>query len=74
MSSVGTVILTRWERKERLGHGGVSQIAAELGVDQGFVSRVLHGKDRNARVEEAIAKRVVRSRKERAFPPKETAA
>jgi DNA-binding LacI/PurR family transcriptional regulator len=67
------VVLTRWERKERLGHGGVKAVAAELGVDASLVSRVLNGHQRHGGVEDAIARRVVRdAAREIAFPPRLT--
>lgn len=65
--------LSRWERKERLGHGGVKRIAARAGVDQALVSRVVHGKQRHARVEQLIAAEIGRPG-ESVFPPRESAA
>lgn len=70
MTTETKVLLTRHDRKDRLGHGGVKLVAAELGVDESFVSRVLNGRRRNARVEEAIARRVVQGPDEEAFPPR----
>ena len=66
-----TVVLTRHERKDRLGHGGVSAVAVEVGVDPSIVSRVLNDKQRHEGVESAIARRVVRASNEVAFPPRE---
>jgi transcriptional regulator with XRE-family HTH domain len=50
--------LSRWERKEALGHGGISRIAAVAGVSQSWVSLVLHGRRRSPRVEAAIAEAI----------------
>ena len=47
--------LTRWERKEALGHGNESRLAREIGVHQSTVSLVLNGRRRSARIEAAIA-------------------
>jgi len=66
--TMAKVILTRHDRKDRLGHGGVKAVAEELGIDPALVSRVLNGKQRHNGVEAAIAKRVVRSAAEIAFP------
>lgn len=67
------VQLTRHDRKDRLGHGGVKAVAEELGVDPALVSRVVNDKQRHEAVEAAIARRIVRSRNEVAFPPREAA-
>ena len=63
------VVLTRHERKDRLGHGGVKAVAEEVGVDPALVSRVVNDKQRHDAVEAAIARRVVRSPDEIAFQP-----
>lgn len=47
--------LTRHERKDLLGHGRLKAIAELMGVDPSLVSRVVNGKARSARVEQAIA-------------------
>lgn len=65
------VYLTRHDRKDRLGHGGVKAVAEELGLDASLVSRVLNGKQRHAPIEAAIARRVVQRPNEVAFPPRE---
>lgn len=64
------VYLTRHDRKDRLGHGGVKAVAEEMGVDAALVSRVLNDKQRHGPVEAAIARRVVRQANEIAFPPR----
>lgn len=69
MTSKANTTLTRWERKERLGPGGVKRIAALAGVDQSLVSRVLHGKQRHERIENLIAGAVGRPG-ELVFPPR----
>lgn len=69
--TVGTkVVLTRHERKDRLGHGGVKQIAELAGVDPALVSRVVNGKQRHQRIEDMIAARICKPG-ESAFPPRE---
>lgn len=65
------VLLTRHDRKDRLGHGGVKAVAQELGVDAALVSRVINDKQRHAGVEAAVARRVVHHPNEIAFPPRE---
>lgn len=69
MTNPEMVVLSRHERKDRLGHGGVTEVAQVLGVDAALVSRVLNGKQRHAGVEAEIAARVVQSPNETAFPP-----
>jgi hypothetical protein len=69
MTSDDIVVLTRHERKDRLGHGGVKDVAEALKVDSALVSRVLNGKQRHAGVEAEIARRVVDAPNEVAFPP-----
>jgi hypothetical protein len=71
MTTRPIVVLTRHERKDRLGHGGVKAVAEEAGVDPALVSRVLNGKQRHEGVETAIARRVVQAPHEVAFPPRE---
>ena len=63
-----TVTLTRHERKDRLGHGGIKAIAALAGVDAALVSRVVNGKQRHARVENIITGRIGKPG-EQVFPP-----
>lgn len=65
------VVLTRHERKDRLGHGGVKAVAEELGIDAALVSRVLNDKQRHAGIEDAIARRIVQEANEVAFPPRD---
>lgn len=71
MTNETTVVLTRHERKDRLGHGGIRLIARELGIDESLVSRVLNGKQRHDGVETAIADRMNLAPNEVAFPPRE---
>ncbi|MDP9202347.1 MAG: hypothetical protein M3P26_10520 [Gemmatimonadota bacterium] len=59
--------LTRWERKERLGHGAATEIAAKLGKSQSHVSRVLAGQ-RSDRKVEVVAARRLRVPVSEAFP------
>jgi transcriptional regulator with XRE-family HTH domain len=61
--------LTRWERKERLGHGGVQRIADIAGVDQALVSRVLNGRQRHEKIEQLITAAIGRPG-EQVFPPR----
>lgn len=70
MTEVVKVPLSRHERKDRLGHGGVKDIAAIAGVDPTFVSRVLNGRKRNERIEAMITGRIGRPG-EVVFPPRE---
>lgn len=60
--------LTRWDRKERLGHGGVKRVAGLAEVDQALVSRVLNGRQRHPRVEQIITNLIGRPG-EQVFPP-----
>lgn len=50
--------LTRWERKERLGHGAVKEIAAATERSEAHVSRVVNGHRRDRVVEVAVARRL----------------
>ena len=68
------VLLTRHDRKDRLGHGGVKAVAEELGVDAALVSRVVNDKQRHDGIEAEIARRIVRGPHEVAFPPREPSA
>lgn len=70
MTSKAKSTLTRWERKERLGHGGVNRIAAIAGVDQALVSRVLNGRQRHERIEQLITAAIGKP-DENVFPPKD---
>lgn len=70
--TANTIPLTRWQRKERLGHGGVKRIAEIAGVDSGFVSRVLNGRQRNERIEQLITAAIGQPG-EAVFPPREDA-
>lgn len=62
--------LTRWERKARLGHGAVSEIARREKQPISVVSEVLNGRRRNRKVEVAIARRL-RMRHADVFPPRD---
>ena len=73
MTAGAKAILTRWDRKERLGHGAVKEIAAAFDVDAALVSRVVNGRQRHARIELFIAGRIGRPG-EMVFPPRETRA
>lgn len=59
--------LTKWDRKERLGHGAATEIAKKLGKDQSHVSRVILGERRDREVEVVVARRL-RMRVVDAFP------
>lgn len=50
--------LTKWERKERLGHGAVKEIATATERAEGHVSMVINGKRRDRVVEVAVARRL----------------
>lgn len=50
--------LTKWERKERLGHGAVKDIATATARSEGHVSQVINGKRRDRVVEVAAARRL----------------
>lgn len=67
------VALTRWERKERLGHGGVKRIAELAEVDAALVSRVVNGRQRHERIEQLIADEIGKPG-ELVFPARETAS
>lgn len=69
MTDAAKLPLSRHERKDRLGHGGVSEIAALAGVDVSFVSRVLNGHKRNDRIEALITGRIGKPG-EQVFPPR----
>lgn len=64
------VALTRTERKERLGHGGIREIARLADVDESLVSHVVAGRKRHARIEAIITGRIGRPG-EAVFPPRE---
>lgn len=72
MTAGEKVVLSRHDRKDRLGHGGVKAVAEEVGVHASLVSRVVNGKQRHQQTEDAIARRIVQASNEVAFPPKET--
>lgn len=71
--------MNRWERKEKIGFGGISAVARALHLSTATVSLVISDKTDNIseptilRVREAIAARIGRSVNE-VFPPSETAA
>lgn len=50
--------LSKYEIKERLGHGGVSAVAAAVGRSVSHVSRVLNEKRSDRRVAVAVARRL----------------
>lgn len=50
--------LTKWERKEKLGHGAVKDIATTTERSEGHVSQVINGKRRDRVVEVAVARRL----------------
>lgn len=50
--------LTKWERKEKLGHGAVKAIAEATELSEGHVSMVISGKRRDRVVEVAVARRL----------------
>lgn len=50
--------LSKWERKERLGHGAVKEIAEATERSEGHVSQVINGKRRDRVVEVAVARRL----------------
>jgi len=50
--------LTRWERKERLGHGAAKKIAEATDRSESHVSMVINEKRRDRVVEVAIARRL----------------
>ncbi len=59
--------LTKWERKEKLGHGAATKIAKKLGKDQSHVSRVILGERSDREVEVVIARKL-RMKVTDAFP------
>lgn len=63
------VVLTRADRKERLGHGGLREIARLAGVTDSFVSHVVAGRKRHQRIEDLITGRIGRPGEE-VFPPR----
>lgn len=65
----GNFTLSRSERKERLGHGGIREIAKLAGVSDSFVSHVLAGRKRNQRIEDLVTGRIGKPG-ERVFPPR----
>ena len=65
-----TIALTRWQRKERLGHGGVKRIAEIAGVDAAYVSRVVNGHQRSERIEQLVTAAIGKPG-EHVFPPRE---
>lgn len=67
------VYLSRHDRKDRLGHGGVKAVAEEVGCDPALVSRVVNDKQRHDVVEAVIARRIVQAPNEIAFPIRERA-
>lgn len=67
------VYLSRHDRKDRLGHGGVKAVATEAKVDAALVSRVVNDKQRHDGIEAIIARRIVKADNEVAFPPRERA-
>lgn len=69
MTQLNTLVLSRHERKDRLGHGGIKAIAALARVDQALVSRVVNGKQRHDRIEAIITGRIGRPG-EFVFPPR----
>lgn len=70
MTDAAKVVVTRHERKDRLGHGGIKEVAELAGVDASLVSRVVNGKRRHARIEAIITGRIGRPG-EVVFPPRE---
>jgi len=50
--------LSRWERKEKLGHGGVTEIAKKTGRSVAYASEVISGKKRNREIEVATARKL----------------
>lgn len=73
MTNRRKVYLTRHDRKDRLGHGGVKAVAEEAGVDAALVSRVVNGKQRHDGIEAIIARRIIQAPNEMAFPVRERA-
>lgn len=73
MTNRAKVLLTRHERKDRLGHGGVKRIAELAGVDAALVSRVVNGKQRHSGIETLIAEEIGKPG-ELVFPPREELA
>lgn len=50
--------LTKYEVKERLGHGSVNEIAAKVGLSKSHVSRVLNEQRPDRRVAVVVARRL----------------
>lgn len=68
-----TIPLTRWQRKERLGHGGVTRLAQIAGVHTSYVSQVLNGRKRSDRIEQLITAAIGKPG-EMVFPPRDDTA
>lgn len=47
--------MSKWQRKERLGHGAAQKIATLLELTRGHVAMVIRGDRRDARVEAVVA-------------------
>lgn len=71
--------MNRWERKEKIGHGGITEVARELALSPATVSLVVSDKtdqlseETIRRVREAIAARIGEPFEE-VFPPETAAA
>lgn len=68
--------LSSYERKERLGYGGLSKIARRTKRTLGHVSQVVRAKRRDARVERAVARAIGRPLEEvwpEFYPPQHAA-
>lgn len=63
-----TMPMTRWERKEALGHGALVFVARRAERSLGHVSRVVNGTRRDKRVEKEVARRL-KLPIEKVFPP-----
>jgi len=73
LNTESKVTLKSHERKERLGHGGITEIARLAGVDISMVSKVVNGRVRNARIENIIVGRIGRPGED-VFPRREQEA
>lgn len=60
--------LTRWERKEQLGHGALKKIAKRTERSPGHVTHVVAGHRRDKRVEKEVARRL-KLPVDEVFPP-----